>query len=209
MLDDIPLYALFVTLAVLLFLSAFFSGSETALMSVNRYQLAHSAASGNKAAQRVLKLLGYPDRLISLILLGNNFINILAAQLATYIGYHLYGNSGIAIATGILTFVILIFAELTPKVLAIRYAQKVSAFTSWIYLPLMTLAYPLIALISLVCRCITQGFGCVRPSTHDQPRSAATSCARYCRVQNKAFPPNIRKCCWVFSTSSTVLSKTS
>ncbi len=146
MLENIPLYTLFIILIVLFFLSAFFSGSETAFMSVNRYQIAHLAANGNKAAQRVLKLLGRPDRFISLILLGNNFVNIVIAQLATYVGYRLYGNIGVAIATGALTFLILVFAELTPKILATRYSQKISMFTSWIYLPLMASAYPLISL---------------------------------------------------------------
>ena len=80
-------------------MSAFFSGSETGLMSLNRYRLKHLAGKNHGGAKRALELLSQPDKLISLILLGNNFINILIIQLATYIGYRLYGDVGIAIAT--------------------------------------------------------------------------------------------------------------
>ncbi|HSP00852.1 MAG TPA: CNNM domain-containing protein, partial [Thioalkalivibrio sp.] len=100
---DIPLTALFVVLVTLLACSAFFSGSETALMALNRYRMRHLAQSGHKGARRAQRLLDKPDRLIGLILLGNNFVNILATQLATYIGFRVYGDVGIAIATGLLT----------------------------------------------------------------------------------------------------------
>ena len=146
-------------------------------MSVNRYQIAHLATNGNKAAQRVLKLLGRSDRLISLILLGNNFVNIIIAQLATYIGYRLYGNIGIAVATGILAFTILIFAELTPKILSSRYSQRISMFASWFYLPLMTLAYPLTWLTSLLSNALlamcgaTQSYKTVNPLSHAELRT--------------------------------------
>ena len=91
-------------------MSAFFSGSETGLMSLNRYRLKHLAEKNHGGAKRALELLGDPDRLIGLILLGNNFINILITQLATYIGYRVYGDAGIAIATGLLTLGLLLFA---------------------------------------------------------------------------------------------------
>ena len=107
--NDIPLYILFITLVILVLLSAFFSGSETGLMSLNRYRLRHLAENDHGGARRAHELLGDPEKLISLILLGNNFINILITQVATYIGYRLYGDIGIAIATGALTLILLLF----------------------------------------------------------------------------------------------------
>jgi Mg2+/Co2+ transporter CorB len=84
-------------------ISAYFSGSETGMMTLNRYRLRHRAKQGNRAARRVEKLLRKPDRLISLVLIGNNLVNILASALGTIVGMRLYGNAGVAIATGVLT----------------------------------------------------------------------------------------------------------
>ncbi|MBT4076117.1 MAG: DUF21 domain-containing protein, partial [Gammaproteobacteria bacterium] len=106
--NEIPISFLFSALVILVMLSAFFSGSETGLMSLNRYKLKHQADKNNGGAKRALELLKNPDQLISLILLGNNFINILITQLATFIGYRLYGDTGIAVATGLLTIILLL-----------------------------------------------------------------------------------------------------
>ena len=103
-------------------ISAYFSGSETGMMTLNRYRLRHRAKQGNRAARRVEKLLRKPDRLISLVLIGNNLVNILASALGTIVGMRLYGNAGVAIATGVLTFVVLVFAEVLPKTIAALYA---------------------------------------------------------------------------------------
>ncbi|MEQ9735727.1 MAG: CNNM domain-containing protein, partial [Algiphilus sp.] len=113
--DDIPLSALFSFLAVLIVLSGFFSGSETGLMTINRYRLAHRAQQGDRGSRLAHGLLQRPDRLIGLILLGNNLVNILAASTATVIGLRLFGEAGIAIASGVLTLVILLFGEVAPK----------------------------------------------------------------------------------------------
>ena len=131
--ETIPLYFLFLILIFLFFLSAFFSGSETALMVVNRYRLTHLASKGHKGAKRVLKLLENPKQLIALILLGNNFINIIIAQLVAYIGYRLHGEIGIAIATAVLTLLLLIFAELTPKTIAAMRPQQIAFAAGLIY----------------------------------------------------------------------------
>ncbi|SUG64813.1 hemolysin [Salmonella enterica subsp. enterica] len=96
-------------------ISAYFSGSETGMMTLNRYRLRHMAKQGNRSAKRVEKLLRKPDRLISLVLIGNNLVNILASALGTIVGMRLYGDAGVAIATGVLTFVVLVFAEVLPK----------------------------------------------------------------------------------------------
>jgi len=114
-LNDLSLSLLLGILFLLILLSAFFSGSETALMTLNRYRLQHLAKSNHAGALRAQKLLQRPDRLIGLILLGNNFVNILASSIATVIAMRVWGEAGIAIAAGILTLVILIFAEVTQN----------------------------------------------------------------------------------------------
>ncbi|MFZ9039185.1 MAG: CNNM domain-containing protein, partial [Gammaproteobacteria bacterium] len=124
--NDIPLYWLFIAFVTLIMISAFFSGSETGLMSLNRYRLRHLADNDHGGAIRAVELLKRPEKLITLILLGNNFINVLITQLATYIGYRLYGEAGIAIAAGVLTLVLLLFAEVTPKTLAATNPEKIA-----------------------------------------------------------------------------------
>ncbi|MFI3246192.1 MAG: CNNM domain-containing protein, partial [Ferrimonas sp.] len=141
--DDIATGSLFIILAVLILLSAFFSGTETAMMSLNRYRLRHLAQEGHRAAQRAEALLQRPDRLIGLILIGNNLVNILASAIATIIGQRLFGDWGIAVATGALTLVVLIFAEVTPKTLAALHPEKLAYPNSLILRPLMTVFYPL------------------------------------------------------------------
>ncbi len=142
--NTVPIGVLVLLLVVLILLSGFFSGSETALMSINRYRLKHQAKQGHRGAIRTERLLERPERLISLILLGNNFVNILASAIATVIALRLMGEAGIAVATGVLTLVILVFAEVTPKTLATRRTEKVAYFASAVYQPLMTAVYPLV-----------------------------------------------------------------
>ena len=116
--NDVPLTTLFGFLLVLIILSAFFSSSETGLMALNRYRMRHLANSGHLGARACEKLLSKPDRLIGLILLGNNLVNILAAAIATVIGIRLLGDSGVWIASLMLTVVVLIFGEVLPKTAA-------------------------------------------------------------------------------------------
>ncbi|SUC78052.1 Putative Mg2+ and Co2+ transporter CorB [Providencia stuartii] len=99
--DHVSTGTLIIILIVLIIMSAYFSASETGMMTLNRYRLKHLAKQGNRSAKRVEKLLRHPDKLISLILIGNNLINIVASSLATIVGMRLYGNAGVAIATGI------------------------------------------------------------------------------------------------------------
>ncbi len=153
-------------------LSAFFSGSETGLMSLNRYKLKHQADSNNGGARRAFELLQKPDELIGLILLGNNFINILITQLATYIGFRMYGDTGIAIATGVLTVILLLFAEVTPKTLAANSPEKIAFIASYVYQPLLKVLYPLIFLINLMVKRILMLF---KLSDKEQSLSALNS----------------------------------
>ncbi|GGP52711.1 membrane protein [Shewanella algicola] len=124
------------------------------MMSLNRYRLRHLAGNGHRGAQRALKMLDRPDRLIGLILIGNNLVNILASAIATIVGMRLFGDMGVAIATGVLTLVVLVFAEVTPKTFAALHPERI-AFPSSILLGwLLVLLSPLVKVINL----ITSGF---------------------------------------------------
>ncbi len=157
--DDIPIGALFAALAVLILLSAFFSGSETAMMALNRYRLKHLRDQKHKGAMRASALLEKPDRLIGLILLGNNFVNILASSIATIIAIRLYGEVGIAIAALLLTVVILIFAEVTPKTMAALRPEKIAFPVSFILKPLLKILYPLVWLVNLIANGVLKLLG--------------------------------------------------
>jgi Mg2+/Co2+ transporter CorB len=124
------------------------------MMSINRYRLKHLGNEGNKGALRVQRLLERPDRLIGLILIGNNLVNIAASAVATVIGIRLYGDMGIAIATVVLTLVILIFSEVTPKTIAALYPEKVSFPASFILLPMLKVLYPLVFLVNSITNVI-------------------------------------------------------
>jgi Mg2+/Co2+ transporter CorB len=144
-LNDIPLSALFAVLLVLIVCSAFFSGSETGLMSMNRYRLRHRAKAGHRGALRASKLLERPDRLIGLILLGNNFVNILASSLGTVIGIRLLGDeAGIAAAALVLTLALLIFGEVAPKTLAALHPERVAYPAALVLTLLLKLLYPIV-----------------------------------------------------------------
>jgi len=147
--DDIPLGALFGLLVVLLLLSAFFSGSETALMSLNRYRLRHRARGGHRAARLAERLLERPDRLIGLILLGNNLVNFSAASLVAIIALKIGGQPAVAIGTLALTLVVLIFSEAAPKTLAALHPERVAYPAALIYYPLLKITYPLVWLTSV------------------------------------------------------------
>lgn len=141
---------LFAILCILILTSAFFSGSETALVSLNRYKLKHLIKTNHKGAILAGWLLQRPDRLIGLILIFNNFVNILAASIATVLGLRMYGEAGIAIATGLLTLVILVFAEVTPKTFAAQHPEKVAFPASFILKPLLKITYPLVMIINFI-----------------------------------------------------------
>ncbi|MBT3812227.1 MAG: HlyC/CorC family transporter [Gammaproteobacteria bacterium] len=164
--NDIPLSILFGALAALLLLSAFFSSSETALMTLNRYRLQHLIKQGHKSAKKAQRLLKRPDRLLGLILLGNNFVNILASSLATVIGLRLMGDEGIAVAAGILTLVVLIFSEVAPKTLAALKPELIAFPASWVYTPLLKLFYPIVWFVNLIANGLLRIFG-IKASEHN------------------------------------------
>ena len=148
--NEAPLGILFAILAALIFLSGFFSSSETGMMSLNRYRLKHLQKNNHRGAKRAGKLLKRPDRLIGLILIGNNLVNIFASAIATVIAIRLWGDAGIFIATVALTLVILIFAEITPKTIAALHPEKVAFPASMILLPLLKIFYPLVSGVNAI-----------------------------------------------------------
>jgi Mg2+/Co2+ transporter CorB len=158
-LNSIPLSLLFSILAILLILSAFFSGSETALMTLNRYRLQYLVKQKHRGAIKANRLLQRPDRLIGLILLGNNFVNILASSLATIIAIRVAGEKGIPIAAALLTLVILIFSEVTPKTLASIKPEALAFPAAWLYTPLLKLFYPIVWVVNLIANLLLRIFG--------------------------------------------------
>lgn len=147
--NETSLTALFIILFGLILLSGFFSSSETGMMSLNRYRLKHMAKTGHKGARRAQNLLNRTDQLIGVILIGNNFVNIFASAIATVIAIRIWGDAGIAIATVLLTIVILIFAEVTPKTLAALFPEKIAFPASHILGPLLKLLYPVVWAVNL------------------------------------------------------------
>jgi Mg2+/Co2+ transporter CorB len=158
-LNDAPLGLLFSILALLVILSAFFSSAETAMMSLNRHKLKHLQKNKIGGAIRAGKLLDRPDRLIGLILIGNNLVNIFASAVATVISIRLWGDAGVYIATGALTVVILVFAEVTPKTIAALHPERVAFPASVILLPLMTLMSPVVAMVNAVTNRLSRLLG--------------------------------------------------
>ncbi len=150
---------LFGVLVFLIILSAFFSGSETGLVSLNRYRLRHLTRIKHRGAVRATRLLNKPDRLIGIILLGNNFVNILASSIATIIGLRLYDEAGIAIATGLLTMVILIFSEVAPKTIALLHPERFAFPATVILGPLLKLFYPIVWIVNTIANAMLKIVG--------------------------------------------------
>lgn len=146
--DSIPISTLFILLILLLILSAYFSSSETGLLSLNRYRVRYLADKGNRGAQKAEKLLKKTDILLSFILIFNNLVNIMASALATMIGLRLGGDAGVAIATGVLTFAMLVFSEIFPKTVAAIYPEKIGFFSSHILSVLLKIFLPLVYFIN-------------------------------------------------------------
>ncbi|MFN3234263.1 MAG: HlyC/CorC family transporter [Gammaproteobacteria bacterium] len=171
-----------ILLIALILISAFFSGSETGMMAVNRYRLQHSAKENDTMAQRILNLLKRPDRLLSVILLGNTFANIFASALTTIIVLHLFDESAIAPATIILTIVILVFAETVPKTIAALHAEK---YARAVVLPLqwlLTIFYPIVWAVNFIANTVlcllrlnVKKKHAVDPLTHEELRTVVYS----------------------------------
>jgi len=134
-----------------LLISGFFSIAETSLMSVNRYRLRHLAKEGNRGARLATALLAKTDKLLGVILLCNNFANAASATLVTLITVQLFGDGELVLALGTLsvTFAILVFSEISPKVIAAAYPEKIAIFCSYILYPLLKVLYPAVWFVNL------------------------------------------------------------
>ena len=167
--NELPVSFLIGILVFLILLSAFFSSSETGLVSLNRYRLRHLVKSGHNSAKRAADLLERPDRLIGIILLGNNFVNILASSITTILAIRLFGDNAITIAAIILTFVILIFAEVAPKTLAVMNPERIAFPATYILKPLLLVFYPLVWLVNVIVNALLKLFGVSTKEKSDKP----------------------------------------
>jgi magnesium and cobalt exporter, CNNM family len=150
-LDEIPLHTLLIVFVVLLVVSAFFSISETSMMALNRYRLRHLTKTGHRGARLAAQLLSRTDRLLGVVLLGNNLINAAAAALVTVITFRLFGESELALTLGTLAvaFAILIFSEITPKVLGATYPERIAFPAAYVLSPLLKLVYPIVWFVNI------------------------------------------------------------
>jgi len=137
-------------LAGLLVLSAFFSSAETGMMALDRYRLQHLSKEGHAGATRVSRLLERKDRLLGVILLGNNLVNVTASAIATLLALQLFGEAAVAVAALLLTLIILIFAEIGPKTAAALYPERIAWPASWVLYPLLNLLHPLVRAINVI-----------------------------------------------------------
>ncbi|MGB4346782.1 MAG: HlyC/CorC family transporter [Burkholderiaceae bacterium] len=154
--DTVPLWVQFIALVALICLSAFFSISETALMALNRHRVKHLARRGSRGAQITLWLLDHTDRMLSLILIANTLLNAMTTALVTALAITAFGNeeSVITIATGVVAFLLIVFAEITPKVIGATYPERIALPAAFIIKPLLTLGKPVIWFVNLFVRAL-------------------------------------------------------
>jgi Mg2+/Co2+ transporter CorB len=158
-LNEIPVWILFSLIGVLIFLSAFFSSSETSMMAINRYRLKHLVKEKNRPARRVTKLLERTDRLLGVILIGNNFTHTLATAIATVIAIRIWSESAVLAVTVFMTIIMIIFAEVMPKTIAALKPESIAFPSSYFLKPLSKILSPLVTLVTLVSNGVTKLFG--------------------------------------------------
>ncbi len=168
--DEPSLTMLLVSFGLLIVASAYFSSSETGMMSLNRYRLKHLARNNHAGASRASKLLETPDKLIGVILIGNNFVNFLAASIATTIAIQIFGEPSPLITAVVLTLVVLIFAEVTPKTIAALYPEKIAYPSSLILILLLKILYPVVWVVNVVSNALVRvlGFNSESDDSHQQ-----------------------------------------
>jgi len=157
-LTELPVSILFGTILALTFMSAYFSGSETAMVALNRYRLRHLVKEGHAGARMAGDLLARTDRLLGVILLGNNLVNNLAASIATVIGLRLMGDSGVVLAPVLLTVFFLIFAEVAPKTIAAQTPERIAFPSAYVLTPLLKFFYPGVVAINAVANTVVKPF---------------------------------------------------
>jgi Mg2+/Co2+ transporter CorB len=167
--DEIPLSAQLTALVVLLAISAFFSLSETAMMASNRFRLRHLAQSGHHGAQKALDLLNQTDKMLGVILLGNNLVNSAAAMLVSVITIELFGDEKWALGAGTLavTFAILVFSEITPKIIGATHSDRLAIVLGYVLTPLLRLFYPVVWFINLFASSLLRLLRLSPPKTNE------------------------------------------
>jgi len=198
-LDEFPLSSLVVALAVLLVVSGFFSLAETAMMAVNRYRLKHRAQRGNKGAKLATTLLAQTDRLLGVILFGNNLLNAGAATLAGVITARLIGTGelALAISTAVVTFLILVFSEITPKVVGATHADRIAPLVAYVLTPLLRGLSPVVWFVNLFVRAllvmlrIKQSPDGGSQLTQEELRSLVLEGSQYFRGKHKTMLANL------------------
>jgi Mg2+/Co2+ transporter CorB len=151
--------ALFSGLGILLLLAAFFAGSETALMSLNRYRLRHRAKAGNRGARLAENLLAHPDRLIGLILLLSTIVNVAAPMLVGFIALRFGGEFLVAFGAVVLTLILLIFCEVAPKTFGALHPERLAMPAAYVYTPLLWVLYPFVWATNLLANGVLRLFG--------------------------------------------------
>ncbi len=196
--DSISLGTLGIALAVLLVTSGFFSMAETAMMAVNRFRLRHRAKQGEHGAATALALLKQTDRLLGVILLGNNLINAACATLTTVITVRLFGQGQLALAVGTIaiTFAILVFSEITPKVVGAAHADRIAPLVSYALVPLLRIAAPVVWFVNLFVQALLRilhirpGKGADAPLTQEELRTLVLE-GQYFRGKHRALLANL------------------
>ncbi|HET9045038.1 MAG TPA: CNNM domain-containing protein [Burkholderiales bacterium] len=187
---DISLTAQLVALAVLLVFSAFFSIAETSMMALNRYRLRAMVRLGNRAALRVNELLARTDRLLGVILVGNNLVNSAASVLSGVIAIELLGQNQLALAaaTAAITFLIVVFSEITPKILGATFPEKIALPLAYLLGPLLRMAYPVVWFVNLFPSVILRVFG-IRPGAQSEPQRLSPEELRSLVLEHSHFIP--------------------
>ena len=170
-LADFPSWALFATILALTVLSAYFSSSETAMMALNRYRLRHLVKQKHLGARKANRLLRRPDRLLGVILIGNNFVNFLAASVGTVIGLRLFGDSGVVLAPIAMTMFFLIFAEVAPKTIAAHTPERLAFASVFILDPLLKALQPLVWFTNTISNALVRPFVKNREASGGAPLS--------------------------------------
>jgi Mg2+/Co2+ transporter CorB len=198
-LDDIPLSTLVLAVVVLLVASGFFSMAETAMMAANRYRLKHQAQHGARGARLALSLLAQTDKLLGVILFGNNLINVAVATIASIITVRLFGQGEWPLAAGtvVVTFLILVFSEITPKVVGAAYADRLAPLVSFALAPLLRATRPIVWFVNLFVQGLLKAFRFrppEQPSTalsQEELRSLVLEGAQYFRGKHKTMLANL------------------
>jgi len=189
-LDDHPIAAQLIALAVLLVISGFFSVAETSMMALNRYRLKALVRLGHRGAILASQLLARTDKLLGVILLGNNLVNAAAAALVTIIAIRLFGEDKIVLmtATLVITFLILVFSEITPKVVGAAYAERIAPVASYVLKPLLRFLYPVVWFVNLFVAPLVYAFG-VKSKGSDQPQRLSMEELRSLVLESGQFMP--------------------